>query len=741
VDVPADTAVSAGGQVVVGAPATPRLVELAIDTDHEYFSLFGDAEAAAAYIVQLYGAVSDIYLRDVNARVEVVFVRLWDTPTDPFDDPDPLGQFVDHWNLEMGTVERDVAQLLTGRRDLPYGGIAYVEALCTDFAYSVTGYILGSFSSPEFPAGTTWDLIVTAHELGHNCGTFHTHDYKIDACASGDLQRGTIMSYCHILPGGNANIDLYFHKGTVEPMELFMSGATCLGHDCNGNGIDDALDIGGGGSADADSDGVPDECEDCNGNGTLDGTDIAGGGSDDLNGNLVPDECESDCNGNGVPDDRDILVGTSLDAHGDGVPDECDADCDGDGTSDYNEIQADMTLDVDRTATVDACQDCDGDGTTDMEALAGAHNIWVASQLDNVVSQVHAASGALVVTSSGGTLAAPLDVLVRPDGRVLVTSANRVAQFNADGSFAGNFVASGSGGLSGAHGLALKPGGNLLVASNANNRVIEYDGTTGAVVGDFVTAGLGGLSGPRMLRFGPDGNLYVSTGNNRVLEYDGTNGSFVGTFVAASSGGLTSSRGLVFKPDGHLLVASFGTDQILEYDGTTGAALGQWNHGGPTNGTWGLRDPWDLDIGPDGHVYVTANGGSAGVQRYDVESGNFMRSFYVLIAAGPLQDPTGMGFVPGEGVDCNLNLLPDTCDIASGSSNDGNRNGVPDECESIPGDLDGDGAVGITDFLALLASWGPCPQPCPPPGACAADLDGDCQVGIVDFLMLLQNWS
>ena len=47
--------------------------------------------------------------------------------------------------------------------------------------------------------------------------------------------------------------------------------------------------------------------------------------------------------------------------------------------------------------------------------------------------------------------------------------------------------------------------------------------------------------------------------------------------------------------------------------------------------------------------------------------------------------------------------------------------------------------VGITDFLMLLAVWGPCPDPCPP--SCAADLDGDCTVGITDFLMLLANWG
>lgn len=53
-------------------------------------------------------------------------------------------------------------------------------------------------------------------------------------------------------------------------------------------------------------------------------------------------------------------------------------------------------------------------------------------------------------------------------------------------------------------------------------------------------------------------------------------------------------------------------------------------------------------------------------------------------------------------------------------------------------DIDGDGVVGITDFLLLLENWGPCPAP---PTFCAADLDGDGVVGITDFLLLLGNWG
>jgi len=53
-------------------------------------------------------------------------------------------------------------------------------------------------------------------------------------------------------------------------------------------------------------------------------------------------------------------------------------------------------------------------------------------------------------------------------------------------------------------------------------------------------------------------------------------------------------------------------------------------------------------------------------------------------------------------------------------------------------DLNGDGFVGIEDFLELLASWGPCPDP---PAKCPADLNLDGDVGIIDLLILLASWG
>ncbi|MHC4614733.1 MAG: hypothetical protein ACYTAU_14315 [Planctomycetota bacterium] len=54
-------------------------------------------------------------------------------------------------------------------------------------------------------------------------------------------------------------------------------------------------------------------------------------------------------------------------------------------------------------------------------------------------------------------------------------------------------------------------------------------------------------------------------------------------------------------------------------------------------------------------------------------------------------------------------------------------------------DIDGDGVVGILDFLLMLAEWGPCVDCGVEP--CLADLDGDCEVGINDFLLLLADWD
>ncbi len=699
----------------IDSPTAPRVVaeatsaavkvglkhmELAVETDYEYYTLFNDATAASDYIVQMYGEVSAIYMRDVDMRIEVVYVRIWDNANDLFNGPEPLFQFYPYWIANMGAVPRDAAQFFSGRRDFPFGGQAFLTQLCGTFHYGIVGYVVGSFPDPTKPHPFNWDVPVTAHELGHTSGTGHTHSNGIDTCDNANTtpQRGPIMSYCgQTWSGMKANTDNYFHAISQASMDAHIAASACVVADCNMNNVADSVDIAGA-SSDLNGNGVPDECEDCNNNGTLDPADIAAGASD-LNGNGVPDECEPDCNGNGVPDDRDILLGTSLDAYGNDIPDDCETDCNTNGTSDYTEIQADMTLDKDRNAALDACQDCDSDGTSDLVELSDAHHLWVTTGLANeVVRQFLGSTGVLTDTSSS-TVNEGQDLIVRSGGDILVTSAvdDRVMRFDASGNFMGDFVTSGSGGLNYPTGLIMAPSGMLLVSSRDTHSVLSYNGTSGASMGAFVAAGLGGLVRPFGLTYGLNGNLFVTSDSNEVMEYDGATGAFVKVFIPASNnGGLDQPRGLAFKPDGHLLVASYGTDEVLEYERSTGTPRGKWAHVGTA--TRITQDsPWGIRVGPNGNVYVSRTGTAfssspstqdvaashltdARMFEYDVCTGDFRKTQIGGNDHG-LEFATGFDFVPGFTIDCNVNELPDNCDIGPGASLDNDSNGVPDECQ------------------------------------------------------------
>jgi hypothetical protein len=56
--------------------------------------------------------------------------------------------------------------------------------------------------------------------------------------------------------------------------------------------------------------------------------------------------------------------------------------------------------------------------------------------------------------------------------------------------------------------------------------------------------------------------------------------------------------------------------------------------------------------------------------------------------------------------------------------------------EAPLGDLNCDGSVSEDDFWLLLDAWGPCPSEV----SCPGDLDGNGAVDVVDFLLMLANW-
>jgi DNA-binding beta-propeller fold protein YncE len=235
-----------------------------------------------------------------------------------------------------------------------------------------------------------------------------------------------------------------------------------------------------------------------------------------------------------------------------------------------------------------------------------------------------------------------------------------VLRYDANtGAFLENFTIGGN--LASPRGIIFGPDGSLYVADRKyigqdwqlEGRIAHFDGTTGAYLGDFVPTGSGGLSIPTQLMFGPSVedpdrlDLYVvSTGTDSVLRYDGTTGVFLGEFVASGSAGLEGPVTMTFGPDGNLYVANFYSSDlsVRRFRGPADPAPGEFIDLFISAGSGGLRAPSGLIFGPDGNsdgypdlylAEVAVNGFiKASVKRYNGFTGSFMDTFVAERSGG-----------------------------------------------------------------------------------------------------------
>jgi hypothetical protein len=141
-------------------------------------------------------------------------------------------------------------------------------------------------------------------------------------------------------------------------------------------------------------------------------------------------------------------------------------------------------------------------------------------------------------------------------------------------------------------------------------------------------------------------------------------------------------------------------------------------------------------------TYSDVQGGAPGIGNIDVDPlfvdpGN---DDYRLSAGSPCIDAASNLAVPigvTTDLDGNPRFVDDPCKADTGLGDPPIVDMGAYEFQCCSCDLDDDCAVGVTDFLALLAVWGPCAD-C---DNCPADFDGNCEVGVTDFLILLGNWG
>lgn len=291
-----------------------------------------------------------------------------------------------------------------------------------------------------------------------------------------------------------------------------------------------------------------------------------------------------------------------------------------------------------------------------------ADRLLVAGYGFDQVASFDAATGAPLHAFAPAGLDGVLGVAVGPDGHVYVCSelTDRVLRFDGDtGAFLGPFVfddpstpANETGGLDSPSGIVFGKDERAYVASFTQNRILRYDARTGAFVDVFVAAASSGsLSGPDAgMSFGPGpggGDLFVPAYfNSAIKRYSGSSGAFLGNFATATAG-IIRPRMIAFPGDGFAYVASETNDRIVQLDAGTGAFVRNVvvdDPSTPANETGGLDAPSALAFGPDGRLYV-ASLGTDSVLRYDMPSGQFVDVF-VPAGSGGLTQPTFVLFRP-----------------------------------------------------------------------------------------------
>ena len=223
-------------------------VRVYLELENNLVSEKGGATGATNFITGVWNMVATLYQNE-SISTQISQIYTWTTPDNY--PTSSTSAALNAFRAARPNYNGDLAHLIS--RGAPSnGGIAWVNALCTSYGYAYS-WISSSYQNvPTY----SWTVNVLTHEMGHNLGSPHTHacvwngnNTPIDGCGpqyganegcTGPIpNKGTIMSYCHLLSNVGIDLNLGFGQQPGDLVRARVAQAGCL-TSCGGGG-------GGGG--------------------------------------------------------------------------------------------------------------------------------------------------------------------------------------------------------------------------------------------------------------------------------------------------------------------------------------------------------------------------------------------------------------------------------------------------------------------------------------------------------------
>jgi hypothetical protein len=593
------------------------------------------------------------------------------------------------------------------------------------------------------------DLDLAAISAGAAGGTivaFFSHgNGRLSAPRSLRSESGAFLLAAEIAGGGTP--ELLLAQPRFQQVLVFGAALEALGADCDRDGISDDCQLAG---------------KDCNGNRVPDACEIAAGALRDCDQDGVPDPCEDDCNQNGEPDDCELAGGRAADCDRNGVPDECDL------RPSFRLLPA-GEYPIDAAGFHFTTLDFDRDGDIDV-VITNAAGLWLHRNRAGVLGdreRLLERSGVLrsLPADFDGDGAADLCVLDRsglpvflfipargPGGRIIPLDAfpgppvpaspvledldgDRradivLAAIDGERSFFQAFLNDGQGsfGASGPIGVPSIVWSMLLADFEADGDADLLLGTTDGSLELHANDGRGGFQRSRALRVGRDPVLLASGDVNGDGWTDAaayTLGSGRLHVVLNQGGGQLDLQDELYIPSN----SGRGALEMADLDGDGAAEiLLAYRPGGSDRssriGAWSAGAERGLQERPRHLIEVQGSFSQLAIAEIDGDGAVDLLSSFNPDCGG-CESPTHA-----------LAVFRNASRAAA--AEDRNANGVPDRCEAVPfhrGDADGDGALSITDAIALLGYLF-LARPAP---ACleAADADNDGRIVLSDAVAIL----